>query len=449
MLPRLVKRLLWRCDMQQLSILSVKETLISSADSLLERRDEFLTCPETDFTRNRKISFLQTILFPMLAGNQTVDDELLVFFGEEGLPTASSMIERRSQVKPEAFKTLFYEFGSKIHVTKLFHGFQLVACDGSRLNLPYNPKDTDTYIKCIGGRKGINQLHMNSLYDPLNDIFLDVELQKISAMDEKGAFCIFLQRQKLLNPSCRRIYLADRGYAAFNIFAHAIHNDQKILIRVPEKFAKDICKNQDHWLEKESDDKVVTVYIGRRRTAKNQQLPNYHCIPSNGHYDFIEAGSDNTDCLKLRVLKFPVGDNTVEYVVTNLPQHAFSLSAIKKLYHLRWGIETAFRHLKYAGNMVHLHSRKKEFLCQEIYAKLTLYNFSSFVASVVGRERRSGSGSTFRLDFSRVQKICIRFLKGLVADPYDLIRRYLVPVRLGRSFPRNLRRQSADTLNYR
>ena len=86
---------------------------------------------------------------------------------------------------------------------------------------------------------------------------------------------------------------------------------------------------------------------------------------------------------------------------------------------------------------------------QEIYAKLTLYNFSSFVASVVGRERRSGSGSTFRLDFSRVQKICIRFLKGLVADPYDLIRRYLVPVRLGRSFPRNLRRQSADTLNYR
>ena len=44
MLPRLVKRLLWRCDMQQLSILSVKETLISSADSLLERRDEFLTC---------------------------------------------------------------------------------------------------------------------------------------------------------------------------------------------------------------------------------------------------------------------------------------------------------------------------------------------------------------------------------------------------------------------
>ena len=112
--------------MQQLSILSVKETLISSADSLLERRDEFLTCPETDFTRNRKISFLQTILFPMLAGNQTVDDELLVFFGEEGLPTASSMIERRSQVKPEAFKTLFVtvqdpcDDSSKQRISKTF-----------------------------------------------------------------------------------------------------------------------------------------------------------------------------------------------------------------------------------------------------------------------------------------------------------------------------------------
>ena len=62
----------------------------------------------------------------MLAGNQTVDDELLVFFGEEGLPTASSMIERRSQVKPEAFKTLFVtvqdpcDDSSKQRISKTF-----------------------------------------------------------------------------------------------------------------------------------------------------------------------------------------------------------------------------------------------------------------------------------------------------------------------------------------
>ena len=54
-------------------------------------------------------------------------------------------------------------------------------------------------------------------------------------------------------------------------------------------------------------------------------------------------------------------EDSYEYIVTNLPAYAFSLSTIKNLYNLRWNEETAFRHLKYAGNMVHIHSLKKVF----------------------------------------------------------------------------------------
>ena len=39
--------------------------------------------------------------------------------------------------------------------------------------------------------------------------------------------------------------------------------------------------------------------------------------------------------------------------------------------------------------------------------------------------------------------------KGTIKDIKSLITRYLVPVRPGRTFGRNLRRQSADTLAYR
>lgn len=181
----------------------------------------------------------------------------------------------------------------------------------------------------------------------------------------------------------------------------------------------------------------------------NKQLQNYHCLPRSRHYDFIEPGSDDVEALQLRVLKFPIGDDSYEYIVTNLPKYAFSMQTIKELYNLRWNHEVAYRHLKYAGNMVHIHSLKRDFLFQEIYAKLTMYNFSSFVATSVGDIKKETEKYTYVLNHTQVQKNCIRFLSGRIKDIAELICRYWVPVRPGRKFKRNLRRQSADTLAYR
>ena len=54
----------------------------------------------------------------------------------------------------------------------------------------------------------------------------------------------------------------------------------------------------------------------------------------NRHYDFIEPESDDTDALQLRVLKFPIEEDSYEYIVTNLPKYAFPLQTIKELYNL-------------------------------------------------------------------------------------------------------------------
>ena len=428
---------------------TIKNLLLSTIHSIFEQKDIFLNNPDSSFSRVRKISFEQTMLFPMIAGSDNVDTELLDFFGEDNIPFQSAMIQRRNQIKPAAFEALFYRFTQQILAPKTFYGYQPVAADGCRLNLPYHPSDTDTFIKCIEGRKGLNQMHLNSLYDPLNDIFLDVELQGVTHMDEKAAFTTLLKRQADLNPKAKQIFLADRGYASYNIFAHAIHNNQLFLIRVPESFAKKICKNKSGWLTGPCADEEVNVNIGRRDTKKNRQLANYHCIQSSGHYDFLEKGTDQTDQLRLRICKFPISENSFEYIVTNIPMYTFSLSTVKELYGLRWNEETAFRHLKYAGNMVHIHSLKKDHLLQEIYGKLTLYNFSSFIAAAEASTEKKTDKYRYTYNHTQVQKICIRFLKGAIKNVKGLISRYLVPIRPGRSFERKLRRQTADTLTYR
>ena len=425
----------------------VKESLISSIHSLIPRKKEFFIDPVTSFSRTRKISLVQTMLFVMCAASENVDTEMTDFFGEEALPTASAMIQRRNQIKPEAFRELLLHFTQKMACLKTFNGYQLIGVDGSRINLPYNPSDMFSHIKSIKGRKGINQVHLNTFYDLLNDTFLDAELQGIREMDEKKAFCRMLGRQK--DPGRKQIFIADRGYASYNVLAHAIHNKQLFLIRVTETFARSICKGREHWLENVTEDQDITVHIGRKKTKTNYQLQYYHYLPKNRRYDFIEPGSDDVEALRLRVLKFPIGENSYEYIVTDLPKYAFSMQTIKKLYHLRWNHEVAYRHLKYAGNMVHIHSLKRDFLFQEIYAKLIMYNFSSFVAASVGDIKKETEKYTYVLNHTQVQKNCIRFLSGRIKDVANMICRYMVPVRPGRKFKRNLRRQSADTLTYR
>ena len=59
-------------------------------------------------------------------------------------------------------------------------------------------------------------------------------------------------------------------------------------------------------------------------------------------------------------------------VATNLDAEQFPAEAVKKIYAMRWGIETSFRDLKYTVGLLHFHSKKAEYIIQEIFAKLTM-----------------------------------------------------------------------------
>ena len=429
------------------TVAEIRQELFSVFDSLLTRRDEFLSNPSSDFTRKKKISFAQTMLFPMIAGADNVATELLDMFGEEDLPLPSAMIQRRNQVKKEAFRELFYLFNACIPVTKTFHGYRLIACDGTRLNLPYNPSDKNTLVASIKGRKTFNQAHLNALYDIMNDMFLDVEIQGFEELDENGAFCRFLDKHS--ETDLNAIYIADRGYCSFNNYAHALHNNQLFLIRISKCNVENLCPDSPHLLDESYVDEEVTINIGRRRTKNNKKLKNYHFVRKEHRYDFIECYSDDVDELSFRVLKFPLSNGNYEYIATNLPVATFPLTVIKELYNLRWGEDTAFRHLKYAGNRVHIHSRKPYFLIPEIYGKLTLYNFSSCIAKAVTKRNTSKTLHPYNFNHTQMQKFVRKYLIGNVEKLEVLISKFLVPVRPGRKFQRIMRRQSADSLNYR
>lgn len=425
---------------------TVKNHLLDSISQLLDHRDIYLNNPEKAFSRTQKISFQDTMMFPIVTSAESTSIEMLDFFPETSLPSLPAMIYRRNQVKVCAFQDLFTNFTSRIARNNTFRGMRLIACDGTRLGTPLNREDSASFVECIQDRRGFNQYHLNTFYDVLNDIFVDAVIQKYFEMDEILAFSEMLSRFPKNQPT---IITADRGYSSYNLLGHIQRSGLHFVLRLQSAMGSNLFCDRKEELAGSTCDIEDDIYIGRIRTKKTKTLRNYHYLSSTKHYDHIPSGSKDIDCYHLRLIKFELSSGISEYLVTNLPKAQFSLDDIKEIYRLRWTIETSYRFLKYPAGMVHGHSLKQTFIFQEVYAKLICYNFCSAIKTAMGITKTRKKKHTYVVEKSYLIKICIRYLKNKVINIEKLIRKRMVPVRAGRKFERNIRRQHADTLQYR
>ncbi len=70
---------------------------------------------------------------------------------------------------------------------------------------------------------------------------------------------------------------------------------------------------------------------------------------------------------------------------------------IKELYHLRWGVETSFRELKYTIDLVHFHCKKRNYIEQEAWARLIVYNFCEAITRHISVTRQTGQGNRTKI----------------------------------------------------
>lgn len=121
--------------------------------------------PEVDFSRNRKLDFVSTIQFLLSMESGSLKKELLDYFQfSVDTPSASAFCQQRNKLLLEAFQFLFYEFNSCFSFEKKYKDYQLLACDGSDLNIARNPNDAGTYFQSQPTDRGFNQIHLNALH---------------------------------------------------------------------------------------------------------------------------------------------------------------------------------------------------------------------------------------------------------------------------------------------
>ena len=428
---------------------AVKKTLFDTIQAMDDYKWFFSARPGKDNTRNRKFPFRKVIASILAFRGGTLNREIMDFYGlEPSVGTASAFIQQRAKILPEAFETLFQHFTSKIDEHKLFHGLRLLAVDGSDLQIAANPGDPDSFFPGANGQKPYNLLHLNAMYDLLQCTYLDAILQKRRSTDEAGALTDMVDRSDI----SKALLLADRGYESYNNLAHIQEKGWSFLIRIKDN-TSGIASGLMLPYENEFDI-PFHLKLTRKQTNSVKELlkdkNHYKFIPSTSRFDFLPLKSPAFYDLCFRIVRFPISDTVCETIITNLDEKQFPLPEIKKLYAMRWGIETSFRQLKHTLGLLHLHAKKVEFVYQEIFAKLTMYNFCELITQsvVIQQGKRKHN---YKVNFSDSAHICFEFFLGKVPPPNveALLMRFISPIRPGRKDPRKPTQKTSVSFTYR
>lgn len=408
-------------------------------------RDEFVSNPAKDFTRKRELDYETMIKIILSAGSGSTRKELLTFYNYKKFISNSAFCQQRAKIRSAAFKDLFYSFNKLIPKSARYRGFLLLACDGSVIRTPMPNSDAKCHFQ--GNYTEYNRhayLHLNALYDLCNCCYIDAMLEPERTHNEKEALIRMLYRQ---NNNEKSIYIVDRGYESYNLMAHLCHAGQYFVMRIKDFHKGGFAQNFLRPAE-EFDQSYTRIFTRQMKREYLEKQDVYISIRHKYNLDFFTPEHDMFQ-MTFRILRFKISEDTYECIATNLPAADFTMEDIKELYGMRWGIETSFRELKYAAKLLYFHSKKEEFIIQEIYAKLLMYNFSQAVIAHMKLEEAYRK-YTYQVNQTLAQILCTEFLK--LKTPINveyILEQSLLPLRPNRSFYRAHQRDYGINLLYR
>lgn len=286
--------------------------------------------------------------------------------------------------------------------------------------------------------RGFNQVHINAFYSILDRRFTNLVIQPGRKRNEYSAFCEMVDAAG--NDGTPTVYFADMGYASYNNFAHVIENGQFFLIRCNDKRLQGILGRPIEGL-KEMDchvDRILTRTQSKKKYSRPELMDQYRYTCKAVPMDYLNNDRAEYD-ISLRIVRFEIAPGSFENIITNLPDIEFNFDDFKELYHMRWNEENSFRDLKYPLCLKALHSKKYEYIVQEIWARAILHNFSSEIITGVEIEQHN-TKYEYQANFAEAFKTCRDFLRihdGVSKmEVESLIAQNIEPIRPGRTFAR-------------
>lgn len=422
----------------------IDRALNKAIQRIIKNKEEYVKNPKTDFTRNRKLNMEKLIRLMLSMKSTALKQSLHQLIGTSNeYFTSSAFVQQRSKISSKVFKDIFYNFNAMCKDTKTYRGYRIFAVDGTDVNCPRNP-ESENFMRNSKCTTGYNLMHMNALYDLMNKTYVDVITQPYKVNDEQGALVDMLRRNTFQG---KNILTADRGYESYNVIATLIEAENlDFVIRLKHGSGAMYHVQQLPMIELDVD---VFISITTTQT-KEDKLHKRRYIQTMRNKDKIYSDKTNKSRwdhpspydMTIRIVRVLLDNGEYETLATSLPREEFSTEDIKDIYHIRWGIETAFRDLKYTLGLKYLHSKKDDSILQEIYSTLIMYNYCSRIAGSVEIQQISKRKHMYKVNFSMAVTYCKEFYSSWRKNNELLMKnmcRNILPDRPGRHAARNVR----------
>ncbi len=322
------------------------------------------------FSRIRKVSPLD-ILFQMLnrqGKTQWAEVQELCDLKNMTI-TDKGFFMARSKFNPEAVHVMADEFIANIYdnYNDSIHKWKeliVLSVDGSKIIVPGTRENKEVF----GSQVSViteNQPAMaltSTLHDSINHLKLDLQVDRITqservlALKHIDHYCE--------NYSDKAVFIFDRGYISMYLIDRLIEKNQYFLFRTK---SNDYVK---YFGQIETGTSATfDVSLDRSETNSYRQDRQFRNHLLNTTY-------------RLRFAKVVIGQNedgsdSIEYLITNLSEEMATEEELKELYWLRWNVETSYNQMKNRMKMEEFSGYKPEFILQDLYADMWMYNIVS------------------------------------------------------------------------
>lgn len=414
--------------------------------------DSFKTGCKNDIdivSRDRKLT-LKNLIFIIMNFKTSIQRELDSFFKSISKNdfnirevTKGAFSQARSKINPWAFQRLnqvavesFYADAS----FRTWHGFRVLAVDGTRLNLPNHPSVVEEFGSHIIGPTltVAKSLALGSLlYDVLNNITIEGQ---IDPYDSSERDLLLKHLDKIAKGD---LLLLDRGYASFWLFFLLQAKEIDFCVRIKE-----------NWL-------VVREFMA---TNQQEQLV-YFKLPIRDLEKLAQYPEYQTKTITCRLIKVVLPTGETEILCTSLKDsEAFNVELFNELYRLRWNEEEAYKLFKSRIEIENFSGKTALAIKQDFHAKVFLMTLCAAYAHPIEerviQEYKADEDRKFSQQINRTnaigmtQSILIavfikkQFRKAIKAFD-DIVAKTREIIRPNRSLPRNHKPKKKYYMNYK
>ena len=358
--------------------------------------------------------------------------------------TKGAFTQARSKLNHQAFIELSQssvDYFYKNTPYLLWDKHRLLACDGSTIMLPNSKNIKAEFKPASFGRNGTCERSVATIslfYDVLNLVTLNAKIDSFN-VSEITLFKTQLD-EIIFKPD--DILLLDRGYPSIGLLYELHHRNIGFCVRLKDNWWNEV----NSMLKAGESDKIVTFILPKKDKALQQ----------------IYSGK--TDSVTVRISVIELEDGTKEILCTSLlDRKNYTMEDLKQLYHLRWGIEEAYKLFKVRADMDSFSGMTALSVKQDFYAGVFAMNLCAMVSFPIEQKVREESAKANLKyiktvnktnAFSLIKESMIGvFIKKKVTVFLKTVDKILLKtteaIRPNRSYPRNHKPKKPKSMNYK